>query len=404
MSLCVAMAWVLLAGTAGGCIREEAVPTGQVLDGPSHRSPPPPEEVIVDQLAWPQVVGQVFMVGVGGGWSAGAPAQLSTLPAGWVILYGRNISSRSQLERLVTDLARVTERVAGCPALIAIDHEGGRVDRLPASGFTHFPAASEMSDRPLQEVRNEGRVMAAELRATGIHMNLAPVADVLTNSRNVDIANRSFGTDTAHVTERAVAFIEGAHEANGLVCAKHFPGYGPIAENPHSSLPTIDIALTQWEQVHAPPFHAAIEAGADAVMTGHVIWRALDAQAPASLSRAIVTDVLRERWGYDGLILTDDLEMGAVGEVMPIAEATEQAIRAGADVVLICHTADAQRAAYHRLLALSERDPELASRVREAAVRVLRAKLRMGLVEPPRDGPAAAVPDPATGATAQTRT
>jgi len=394
------IAAVLLAAALGGCTREGAAPARSAMDRPARR-PPPPEEVIVDRLEWPQVVGQVFMVGVPGGWSAQAPAQLRTLPAGWVILYARNISSRAQLDGLVADLASVTDRVAGCPALIAIDHEGGRVDRLPESGFTHFPAASEMTARPLAEVREEGHVMATELREVGIHMNLAPVADVLTNPRNADISNRSFGGDTAHVAERVVAFIEGAHEADGLVCAKHFPGYGPIAENPHASLPTVDLAVAHWRQVHAPPFRAAIDAGADAVMTGHVIWTALDAQAPASLSRPIVTDMLREQWSYDGLILTDDLEMGAVGEAMPVGQAAERAIRAGADVALICHTAAAQRAAYHRLLALSERDPELAARIREAAVRVLRTKLRMGLIEPPAAAASGAGPESATGATTQ---
>ncbi len=396
----VVMTVVLVAMALGGCMRESAAPTAPVMDQPARR-PPPPEETIVDRLEWPQVVGQVFMVGVPGGWSAQAPAQLGTLPAGWAILYARNISSRAQLEGLVADLADVTERVAGCPALIAIDHEGGRVDRLPKSSFTHFPAASQMTARPLEEVREEGRVMAAELREVGIHMNLAPVADVLTNPRNADISNRSFGGDTAHVAERVVAFIEGAHEADGLVCAKHFPGYGPIAENPHASLPTVDLAVAQWQQVHAPPFRAAIDAGVDAVMTGHVVWSALDPQAPASLSRPIVTDVLRKQWSYDGLILTDDLEMGAVGEAMPVGQAAERAIRAGADVALICHTAAAQRAAYHRLLALSERDPELAARIREAAVRVLRTKLRMGLIEPPTAAASEAGPESATGATTQ---
>jgi len=330
-------------------------------------------------------IGQTLMVGIREGWSSKKPGLLGEVPVGAVILYARNTGSAAHVKDVIAQIRAVQARLTDIPPFIAIDHEGGRVNRLKFRPFTIYPSNGDMAHKAnaLQAVRREGRTMAAELMAAGIQVNLAPVMDVTTNPHNTDIGTRSYGGDTRLVQQLGVGFIESGLTAGGFLTAKHFPGYGPIAENPHEYLPTVDISREEWEAVHLPPFVAAIQAGVPSFMTGHVVYPALDpSRTPASLSKAITTDLLRGRLGFRGLIMTDDLEMGAITRGYGVPKASLMALNAGADMLLICHSEARQRATIKHLEQALGSGQLPHQRLNDAVAMILSHKITQGVWTP----------------------
>lgn len=256
-----------------------------------------------------------------------------------VVLFARNFVSREQAAELIGTLR---EQASPRPLFIAIDHEGGRVQRLTAShGFTPLPAAREvgMSDDAEARAAEIGTLAGRELRALGVDLNFAPVLDVDSNPANPVIGNRSFGRDPEHVARLGAAFIT-AHQAAGVAaCGKHFPGHGDTDRDSHVDLPALAHDLTRLERVELLPSRAAIKSGVAAIMTAHVMFPALDPAVPATMSRAVLTGLLRERLGFEGVIVTDDLEMRAVADRWGVAGAAVSALRAGADLLLVCEHA-----------------------------------------------------------------
>lgn len=270
---------------------------------------------------------------------------------GNVILFARNVESPEQVADLVRELQE-SARHAGHdqPLLFAIDQEGGRVARLRAP-WTLWPplrAVGRIGDADLS--RRMGTALATELKACGIRWDLAPVVDVDTNPRNPIIGDRSFGDDPEAVGRLAVAMIRGLEDAGVAACAKHFPGHGDTDVDSHLDLPSVEHARSRLEDVELRPFRAAIAAGVASIMTAHVVVRELDDAAPATLSRAVLTDLLRETMGYRGVIVSDDLEMKAVAKHWTPGEAAVGAVRAGCDVLPVCAHVDAQVSAIESVI------------------------------------------------------
>lgn len=260
---------------------------------------------------------------------------------GGVILFSRNLVDPEQAARLTNALQTQTPNL---PLLIAIDEEGGAVSRLPR-GFTTFPAAARVAacDSP-DAVYEAAGVTARELRAVGINMNLAPVLDVNSNPANPIIGDRAYGAEPEHVCAYGMAVMQGL-EDNGIIpCGKHFPGHGDTVTDSHHVLPVVEADHARLDAVELEPFRQAICRGLPAIMTAHVRYPALDAEAPATLSRPILTDLLRNRLGFQGVTLTDDMEMRAILDHQPIGEASVQALQAGADMILVCQRQDRQQA------------------------------------------------------------
>jgi beta-N-acetylhexosaminidase len=223
------------------------------------------------------------------------------------------------------------------------------------------------------------RMTAAELRALGINVNFAPVLDVNNNPANPVIGTRSFGADPRAVAALGVRAIA-AYQAAGIVAVgKHFPGHGDTDVDSHMALPVIDKSPGDLEAFELIPFHAAVAAGVDAIMTAHIDLPQITAGEPATLAPQVLTDLLRTRMGFDGLIITDDLEMGAIVDSYGTAEAALRAFRAGADLLLFRFTAKEQRRAYDLLLGAAQREPALAARLDDSVRRIVRLKLRRGL-------------------------
>jgi len=279
-------------------------------------------------------IGQLFMVGfMGTSLTPDLAAFLKEYKPGGVILFSRNLESVEQIVELTNDLQRCNPTF---PLLISIDQEGGRVTRLP-KGFTIFPPCEVLGRCNSGELAYAAAAtIAKELRAVGINMNMAPVLDVNSNPDNLVIGDRAFGSTPDIVGELAVATAAGLQDNQVVACGKHFPGHGDTNADSHKELPVVEASRERLEAVEFPPFRRAAAAGVASMMTAHVLYKALDDGLPATLSRTIITGLLREGFHYDGVVLTDDLEMHAIVDHYGMGEAAVRAFLAGCDVLLIC--------------------------------------------------------------------
>lgn len=327
-----------------------------------------------------QAAGQVLIAG----YPAGDPPSpildsLGDDSLGGVILFGRNLADGPRgAARQIRKLALAS---ATTP-LVAIDQEGGRVQRLRAP-VLELPPMRELGDRDdVSLTRRAARALGRQLAAIGFNVDFAPVLDVATNDDNRVIGDRSFGADPHLVARHGVAFSRGLADAGVLACGKHFPGHGDTALDSHFELPVLPHDMERLEAVELVPFRAAAgEIGS--VMTAHIVFRALDPDRPATLSKKVVTGVLRESLGYDGLIVSDDLEMKAIADHWPAGRAAVEAIRAGCDALLICKTVALLETAREALAREAGRDEAFAERLDDAAgrVRAVRAKLSCAPVD-----------------------
>lgn len=262
-----------------------------------------------------------------------------------VVLLGRNYQDPDQLSSLCSEIKSLTDE----PVLICIDQEGGRVQRL-GPPFTILPAMREIGLRgDVEEARALGRLMARELRAVHIDMNLAPVLDVDSNPANPVIGERSFGADPQLVADMGCALIEGLQSEGVAACGKHFPGHGDTSVDSHFELPVLDHDRARLERIELAPFAAAIQTGVAAIMTSHILFRALDRKVPATMSRPIIEGLLRNHLGFDGVVVSDDLEMSAIADHFGIDQAVVRGAAAGVDLFLICHRTERQHAALDTL-------------------------------------------------------
>ncbi|MCI1746843.1 MAG: glycoside hydrolase family 3 protein [Acidipropionibacterium sp.] len=270
-------------------------------------------------------------------------------------------------------------RASACS--ITTDQEQGPSSRFgpPATQFPGAMSLGAIGDPEL--ARQTAAITGRELSAVGITTDFAPDADVNVNPANPVIGVRSFGSDPHRVAEMVVAQIHGYQEDAGIAaCAKHFPGHGDTATDSHTGLPVIEHSRQEWERTDLPPFQAAVDAGVDLVMSAHIRFPALEPSGePATLSRRILTDLLRTRLGYRGVIITDSLEMAGVRQTHPDAETPVLALAAGADLILMPPDPRQARDAIVAAVA-SGRLPE--SEIDAKVLRVLELKARRGMLDP----------------------
>ena len=296
------------------------------------------------------------------------------LQPGGVILMGRNARTAPELRRL----SRAINEQLEIPAWISTDHEGGRVQRL-RDGFTHFPPAQEVGQGGAQNVSLTAMNVAAELRTAGVNLNFAPVCDVPLHPGDTVIGNRAFSNEPMRAALLAAEYVRGA-QGSIMCCAKHFPGHGSVGVDSHAGLPTFSGSREELE-THLAPFRAAQAAGVGAMMIGHISVPALDdSGAPASLSHPIVTGLLREELGFRGLVITDDLEMGALDQTQSGDHAV-RALAAGCDVVMFCHEAQKAVAALKAIKRAVDEGTLSEERVADAIRRVDWAKRRFGVIK-----------------------
>lgn len=302
---------------------------------------------------------------------------------GGVVLFAWNVEGRERLRRLTDALRAERPEVVVC-----VDEEGGDVTRLDVDGGSPYPgnlALGAVDDVALtQEV---ARAMGADLRAVGVDLDLAPVADVNTNPANPIVGVRAFGGAPELVSRHVAAFVTGLQAAGVAACAKHYPGHGDTSEDSHLGLPTVGATLESLRRVELQPFRAAIAAGVHAIMTAHIRVEAVD-DAPATISRLLLHDLLRGELGFAGLVITDALEMRAISATVGVTEGAVLALAAGADALCLGHDLAGEDVAAVRAALVaavrSDRLPE--ERLAEAADRV--GAVLAGLAPgPPHGGP-----------------
>ncbi|MFH1148024.1 MAG: beta-N-acetylhexosaminidase [Pseudomonadota bacterium] len=304
--------------------------------------------------------GELFMVGVPGPTIDSDTYELvRDYGINNFILFKRNVVDPLRLFRLCRDLKDACLENGLVPPLISIDQEGGRVARLGAP-FTQFISPSEMAGSPDPEraVKDFARVAAGELKLVGCNMNLVPVLDLAWPGADGVMEGRTLGNDPAIVGRLGSLMIQGLQERGIAATAKHFPGIGRVKSDPHYHLPVIEGSSLELEARDLLPFRAAISANVASVMTAHVIYPDLDKENPATLSSEIVTALLRHRLGFDGIVIADDMEMGAIEGHYTIEESAVRAFQAGVDLLLICHKKEKVVQAFDAIAGLvGEDDP-----------------------------------------------
>ena len=258
---------------------------------------------------------------------------------GGLILFERNYKNPEQLLQLINDLQSLTADNPEIPPLfISVDQEGGRVARLGAP-FTQFPPMSCLGKADSEELAYRfGLSMGKELRAVGVNMDYAPVLDVHSNPANPIIGHRALDTDPGKVARLGAELIRGFYASGVIPVGKHFPGHGDTCQDSHLTLPKVERALESLQNTELIPFIHAVKQGLEVIMTAHVVYPAWDADQPATFSTKILIDVLRNSLKFDGLIISDDLEMQAIEEKLEVIP--ERGTRAGVDLFLICHDLD----------------------------------------------------------------
>jgi beta-N-acetylhexosaminidase len=309
---------------------------------------------------------------------------------GGIILFARNVDAPEQVAELVRELqGHARDAGQADPLLIAVDQEGGRVQRL-RSPWTVWPPARALGRFGSEDAaRRMGESLAGELRACGITYDLAPVLDVDTNPRNPVIGDRSLGDDPDLVGRLGAALIQGLQAGRVAACGKHFPGHGDTELDSHIELPVLDHSRSRLDDVELRPFRKAIEAGVASIMVGHLLVRELDDRWPATLSARVVDGLLRGELKYDGLVVTDDLDMRALAARWPAGETAVRAVLAGCDILSLCRSHAAQVAAIEGVVRAVESERLGWKRLEQAGRRVRALKERFVQPYAPPDPKAA---------------
>lgn len=337
-----------------------------------------PEEVelahdreALDSMTLEEKIGQLLLVGMSGKEVNAEVEELITdLHVGGFIMFAHNLESAEQTVHLLNDLKRVNENNP-YPLFLSVDQEGGRVTRLPE--LETLPTNWEIGKKG-NLAKDYGKLIGEQVAAFGFNMNFAPVLDVNNEPNNPVIGDRAFGDNVQIVQENGIDMFQAIQKTNVIPVGKHFPGHGDVTVDSHEDIPVIDKSLSVLEEMELAPFRAAIEEGIDVVMVGHLFVPQIDEKFPASMSREIIQNVLRESFAFDGVVITDDMTMGAITNTYNIEEIAPQIIHAGADMLLIAdekEVIEEVAAALKASVASGELSEE---RVDESVMRIIQLK------------------------------
>ena len=313
-------------------------------------------------------IGQMLMIGLQG-------TQLSSEEKkfiienniGGVVLFSRNFESIEQLHDLCREIhALHTSQADKSPLFIAVDQEGGRVQRFKTAGFSPWPPLSFVGDLDNSAVTFQwALLLSQELRGFGINLNFAPTLDVLTNPANKVIGDRAMSGDFRVVEKHASAWVRGAVKAGLLSCAKHFPGHGNTLLDSHEDLPRESVSRETLLGREMVPFKKAFRSKVDFVMMSHIVYENIDPQWPASLSKLLINDLLRKQMGFGGIVFTDDLDMGALRKNYSVDEIPVLAVQAGCEILLYCNEPESHWTAMESLIGATAQGRISASLIQE---------------------------------------
>lgn len=336
----------------------------------------------VDQLSVEQIAGQRLMVGFDGTTLTGDLKYLiDTVKVGGVILFSRNIEGPEQLKELCHGVRDHALSVGQPPLFIAVDQEGGEVARLRAP-FTEFNGNPSMKDEA--DAVNFATITAGELKSVGINMNMAPVMDVACTDVDSIMAGRSFGSDPEQAARLGGAMIDQFQKNGIMAVAKHFPGIGRTTLDSHIDRPFLKTGADTMMAADIIPFAAAIAHEVAGIMFSHIVYEGFDPQWPASLSPVIAVDLLRKKLGYNGLVLTDDLDMGAVKKYYPLDVVINQVMAADVDQALICHRSSDIEDAAAKIASIQQDTRGMRDQALKSVERILMLKSRF--LQPEKTG------------------
>jgi beta-N-acetylhexosaminidase len=335
----------------------------------------------------PELTGQMLMSGFEGTTLNSETEDLiRNHHVGGLILFSRNYENPEQLHTLVRDLQDVAASTStGLPLLMSVDQEGGRVARL-TEPFTKYPPLCCIGNSKSEDLAYRfGQALASELVDVGINMDYAPVLDVHTNPNNPIIGDRSIASDPQTVAKLANSFIKGFKDKSMIPVGKHFPGHGDTHVDSHLDLPTVNRDATTLEAVELIPFRETIAQGLEVIMTAHVIYTAWDTKNPATFSKTILQDILRQRLGFKGVIMSDDLEMKAVENYFPFDAFPRMGIEAGLDMFMICNNVEKLRVLHDQLIQDVDDGTIPIAPIQQSVKRILH--LKKNLSPPPTSPP-----------------
>jgi beta-N-acetylhexosaminidase len=318
-------------------------------------------------------IGQRLMIGIRGtSLDEETRTHLKEIAPGGVILFSRNIQNRAQVKNFIREIKK---EVTPSP-LLAIDQEGGLVVRFFRE-VTIMPGNMALGAVGSPELAyQQGALTAQEIKSIGFDINLAPVVDVATNPDNPGITIRSLGGDPHKAAELAVSLVQGTQSSGVGAVVKHFPGKGEAIKDAHFDLPKVDLSWDEMNNIHLIPFCECIKRGVKGVMSSHVIYPNFPgvAEVPATFSQELITDYLRQKLGFEGIIFSDDLEMGAITKFFPFEEAVIKTIQAGHDMILICSDYEKQRSALQSLMKAYEQDKNILLVMEDSLGRIQRLR------------------------------
>lgn len=360
--------------------------TPKQTSSPSAASPEQSADSLTAQIAGmtlEEKIGQMLLVGIDGTQlDSQAKRMIAEDNVGGIILYKDNIQSLKSMVTLINDLKK-SNHDNPVPLFMSVDQEGGKVSRM-SEEYAAMPGSGKVGEAGNPDsARTMGSLLAREVLSAGFNMNFAPVLDINSNPDNPVIGDRSFGSTAGVVTPLGIAEMKGIAEAGVIPVVKHFPGHGDTSVDSHLELPVVNKTAAGLAKLEWLPFQAAIQEQADAVMVAHILYPKLDPDKPASLSKPIIGELLRDQMGFDGVVITDDLTMGAITDHYTLAAAAVDTVLAGSDILLIAHEYKNEQAARQALLA-SVKDGTIAeTRIDESVYRILALKQKFKLSDKP---------------------
>jgi beta-N-acetylhexosaminidase len=334
---------------------------------------------LIDSMTLDEKIGQMMIAGIEG--TTTTPETINLIEdykIGGVIFFSKNLTAVGQTLDLVNSIKRINSSNK-VPLFLSVDQEGGRITRLPGD-IRELPTNQAIGLKNDPEFSYQiGKILAQELKTFGMNLNFAPVVDVNSNPNNPVIGDRSFGDDPELVSNLGIQTMKGMEDENIIPVMKHFPGHGDTSVDSHLELPKINKSLEELRQLELIPFVHAIEEGADVVMVAHILFPQLDAEFPSSMSKPIMTDLLREELNFNGVIITDDMMMDAIKNHYDTGEAAVQSVKAGSDIVLVSKEYEDIVEAFRALKQAVESGEISEARINESVTRILALKQEYGI-------------------------
>jgi beta-N-acetylhexosaminidase len=328
----------------------------------------------ISKMSLTEKVGQLLITGIDSYANNEHSKELiDKYKVGGFILLGQNIKDTNQTLALVNSL-KITNSDNKVPLFLGIDEEGGRISRLQME-FTKLPTNKVIGQKNNSNLSlNIGSILGKELKGFGLNVDFAPVLDINSNPKNPIIGDRSFGANADIVSKLGVATMKGIQSQNIASGVKHFPGHGDTSVDSHIGLPVVNNDLSRLKSFELLPFSKAIDNGVDMVMVAHILLPKIDKENPASFSKTIITDVLRNYLKYDGVVITDDMTMGAIVKNYDIGQAAVKSLNAGTDIILVCHDFDKETAVIDAITKAVENKVISEKSINEKLYRILKLK------------------------------